>query len=126
MSGGNTLGVGQAQKLPPCKFDNWYDMLFDQNGNPKPYNAMKIKGESLDLLETEAKNIEFLQEIPEEAAPNKLVNPLPKFQSVPATPHFFDLASAYITYPDLSAEQEKYKPSASGGLLGKLTGFWRK
>jgi len=28
----------------------------------------------------------------------KLIDPLPKMKSVPATPEFFDLAGAYITY----------------------------
>jgi hypothetical protein len=29
----------------------------------------------------------------------KLVNPVPKFQSVPATPQFFDIAGTYLDYP---------------------------
>lgn len=28
----------------------------------------------------------------------KLINPLPKMKSVPATPEFFDIAGGYITY----------------------------
>ena len=52
----------------------------------------------------------------------KLVNPLPKFQSVPATPQFFDLAGAYVSYPDVSESLGKYK--AGGGLFKKITGFF--
>ena len=48
---------------------------------------------------------------------------MPKFQSVPATPQFFDLAGSYIDYPSLDEEVGKYKEKK--GLLGKLTGFWK-
>lgn len=50
------------------------------------------------------------------------MNPLPKFQSVPAAPQFIDLAGAYIKYPDLGESLNKYK--AAGGLFKKLTGFF--
>lgn len=50
---------------------------------------------------------------------------MPKFQSIPATPQFFDLAGAYNEYPDLSESINKYKQA--GGLIKKLTGlFGRK
>jgi len=52
----------------------------------------------------------------------KLVNPLPKFQSVPATPQFFDLAGAYVSYPDLAESIGKYK--VGGGLFKKITGLF--
>lgn len=31
----------------------------------------------------------------------KLINPLPKLQSVQATPQFFDMAGGYVVYPDM-------------------------
>ena len=39
----------------------------------------------------------------------KLINPLPKLQSVQATPQFFDMAGGYITYPDMEAQIKKYE-----------------
>ena len=52
----------------------------------------------------------------------KLVNPVPKFQSVPALPEFFDLAGAYIEYPNLDESIAKYK--VQGGLFSKISGFF--
>lgn len=55
----------------------------------------------------------------------KLVNPVPKFQSVPATPQFFDMAAAYVSYPDLEESLGKYRnQGAAAGLFKKLTGFF--
>ena len=55
----------------------------------------------------------------------KLVNPVPKFQSVPATPQFFDLAGTHVAYPNLEEPLAKYKSTAAaGGLFKKLTGFF--
>jgi len=39
----------------------------------------------------------------------KLINPLPKLQSVQATPQFFDMAGGYIIYPDLEVQTKKYE-----------------
>ena len=50
------------------------------------------------------------------------MNPVPKFQSVPATPQFFDLAGAYLEYPDLAEPLGKYK--TGGGLFKKITGLF--
>jgi hypothetical protein len=49
---------------------------------------------------------------------------VPKFQSVPATPQFFDLAGAYVSYPNLDDPMSKYKAQGAGGLFKKLTGFF--
>lgn len=92
---------------------------------------MQIEGERLDFLEQQGKNIKFQNIIQNEANIEnikiskhfKLVNPLPKFQSVPATPQFFDLAGAYIEYPDLQEPLIKYK-GQEGGLFKKFTGFF--
>ncbi len=85
----------------------------------------------MDFLEQQGKNIKFQNIIQNEANIEnikiskhfKLVNPLPKFQSVPATPQFFDLAGAYIEYPDLQEPLIKYK-GQEGGLFKKFTGFF--
>jgi hypothetical protein len=120
------------------KFDNLYDMLFDSNHQMKSLSLntkLKIEGERLDFLDSEGKNV-LLNEKTEndwkqssEQFQNikiskqfKLVNPLPKFQSVPATPQFFDLAGAYVKYPDLAESLGKYKQGQ--GLFKKLTGFF--
>lgn len=53
------------------------------------------------------------------------MNPVPKFQSVPATPQFFDLAGTHVAYPNLEEPLAKYKSTAAaGGLFKKLTGFF--
>jgi hypothetical protein len=52
----------------------------------------------------------------------KLVNPVPKFQSVPATPQFFDIAGTYLEYPSQEESVNKYR--ATAGLFKKLTGFF--
>lgn len=55
----------------------------------------------------------------------KLVNPVPKFQSVPATPQFIDLAGSHITYPSLEEPLSKFKTAAGGGgLFKKITGLF--
>jgi len=52
----------------------------------------------------------------------KLINPVPKFQSVPATPQFFDLASCYFNYPSVDESIEKHKVQT--GLFGAISGFF--
>lgn len=56
----------------------------------------------------------------------KLIDPLPKMKSVPATPEFFDLAGAYITYTqnqfDPEVEAKKYE--VQGGLFSAIGGFF--
>jgi len=54
----------------------------------------------------------------------KLVNPVPRFQSVPANPQFFDLAGSHLTYPSLDEPLSKFKSAAQGGLFKKITGFF--
>ena len=58
----------------------------------------------------------------------KIVNPVPKFQSVPATPQFFDMAAAHLEYPNLDESIAKYRPQGGvGGLFSRLkTGIWGK
>mmetsp|Transcript_35574 Transcript_35574/g.54370 ORF Transcript_35574/g.54370 Transcript_35574/m.54370 type:complete len:197 (-) Transcript_35574:17-607(-) len=52
----------------------------------------------------------------------KLMNPLPKLRSVPATPHLFEMAGAYITYPNAEVEAKKYE--VQGGLFSSISGFF--
>src|SRR5688572_16651026 len=121
---------GDDNKSKHVKFDNLYDLLFNNSGQAK-HNVDKklvISGDRLDFLETQAQNIQikdtFGGKNPIEldklkiSKQFKLVNPVPKFQSVPATPQFFDLAGGFITYPDLAEPLSKYK--AQGGLFKKL------
>jgi hypothetical protein len=52
----------------------------------------------------------------------KLVNPVPKFQAVPATPQFFDIAGAHLSYPSLEDALTKYK--VKGGLFSGISGWF--
>ena len=107
-------------------------MLFSNAGEPKENTSKKVvfHGDSLDFLDNAGSNITFVDtgkkavEIDKIKISKqfKLVNPVPKFQSVPATPQFFDLAGTYVGYPDLQEALGKYK--AAGGLFKKLTGFF--
>ena len=56
----------------------------------------------------------------------KLIDPLPKMKSVPATPEFFDLAGAYITYTQhgVDPEVEAKKYEVQGGLFSAIGGFF--
>jgi len=119
--------TGEGAKAKQVKFDNLYDLLFDQSGYPKEGTNKKlnINGDKLDFLENQGQNIQFTDTFDGKSAVEldklkisknfKLVNPIPKFQSVPATPQFFDLAGAYISYPNLDEPLGKYKPQ--GGLF---------
>ena len=73
-----------------------------------------VRGQTLEILETQGNAIGF-ENIDKSSAEEpfdklkwnkglKLVNPIPKFQSVPATAHLFDLAGGDIDYPDVSEE----------------------
>ena len=55
----------------------------------------------------------------------QLVNPLPKIQAVPATPHFFDVAGGYLEYPDV-AEVEAKKYEVQGSMFSAIKGFFGK
>ena len=56
----------------------------------------------------------------------KLINPLPKMKSVPATPEFFDIAGGYITYNQtgVDPEAEAAKYAVQGGLFSAIGGFF--
>ena len=52
------------------------------------------------------------------------MNPVPKFQSVPATAHLFDLAGAMIDYPDIAEEAAKFQ--VKKGISSYIGGFFGK
>ncbi|CDW82493.1 signal recognition particle 68 kda protein [Stylonychia lemnae] len=126
--------IGES-KSKQVKFDNLYDILFTSNGKKKENltKKLKITNDRLDFLESQGKNLVISSTLGERKAIEvdklkiskqfKLLNPVPKFQSVPATPQFFDLAGTYVAYPALDETIAKYKPQG-GGLLSKLTGFF--
>lgn len=127
---GNNLAAAQKQ----VKFDNLFDIVFNIAGHPKESQTKKlvIGGDRLDFLETQGQNLNFVDTVGDKKTVDidklkiskqfKLLNPVPKFQSVPATPQFFDLAGTYITYPNLEEPMGKYK--VGGGLFKKITGLF--
>jgi hypothetical protein len=131
-------GAGNQANKKEVKFDNLYDILFDGAGKPKSEEALGMKviisGEHLDFLEQTPTNIQFVEPLGGKKAVEidklkiskqfKLVNPVPKFQSVPATPHLFDLAGDQLSYPNLEEPIGKYKSAGGAGLFKKLTGFF--
>jgi hypothetical protein len=134
-------GAGNQANKREVKFDNLYDVLFDGAGKPKSEESLAMKivisGYHLDFLEQQpvGANIQFVEPLGGKKAVEieklkiskqfKLVNPVPKFQSVPATPHLFDLAGDQLSYPNLEEPIAKFKSAAgAGGLFKKLTGFF--
>ena len=89
-----------------------------------------FKGDRFDFLEQDGSNIDSQRLATKAVNVEKLklskqftlVNPVPKFQSVPATPQFFDLAGEALFYPDLTESVEKHK--VKKGLLGAIGGFF--
>ena len=115
------VDVGQSQKAT-IHLDNLYDLLFDPSGVSKTSNLNQkivIRGDTLEILESEGSAIGFesidkasMEEPFDKLKWNKglkIVNPLPKFQSVPATAHLFDLAGATIDYPELADEAAAFQ-----------------
>ena len=134
-------GAGALGAKKEVKFDNLYDVLFDGSGKPKSQESLSTKvlisGDHLDFLDKQpsGSNIQFVEPLGGGKAIEieklkiskqfKLVNPVPKFQSVPATPHLFDLAGAHVEYPSLEEPLAKYKTAqGAGGLFKKITGFF--
>ena len=93
-----------------------------------------VRGQTLEILETHGNAIGF-ENIDKSVAEEpfeklkwnkglKLVNPIPKFQSVPATAHLYDLAGQTVDYPDVTEEAATFQikkglMSAFGGFFGK-------
>ncbi len=94
-------GAGSEVHKKEVKFDNLYDLLFDGEGHPKSSEALTktvlISSQNLDFLDQNptGSNVQFLDAIGSKAIDVdklkiskqfKLINPIPKFQSVPANP----------------------------------------
>jgi hypothetical protein len=129
------MGDIKMEGAKAVKFENLYDLMFNGTAEAKSNQTKKllINGDHLDFLEQEGKNIQIVDTMGGKRTVEvekmkitrqfKLVNPVPKFQSVPATPQFFDIAGTYLEYPSQEEALNKYR--ATGGLFKKLTGFWR-
>jgi len=135
-------GSGSTANKHEVKFDNLYDVLFNGAGQIKSESSLTkkvvISGDRLDFLENGQQpggNVAFVDTLGGAKAFEvdkvkisktfKLVNPVPKFQSVPATPQFIDLAGTHLSYPSLEEPLGKYKTAAGAtGLFKKLTGFF--
>jgi hypothetical protein len=70
-----------------------------------------IEGDELDFLSSNTQKVQIKELAPQErvslsklkvSKQMKLVSFVPHFQSVPATPQFFDNASQFLDYPDVS------------------------
>jgi hypothetical protein len=96
-------GSGSTANKHEVKFDNLYDVLFNGAGQIKSESSLTkkvvISGDRLDFLENVQQpggNVAFVDTLGGAKAFEvdkvkisktfKLVNPVPKFQSVPATP----------------------------------------
>ena len=96
-------GSGSTANKHEVKFDNLYDVLFNGAGQIKSESSLTkkvvISGDRLDFLENVQRpggNVAFVDTLGGAKAFEvdkvkisktfKLVNPVPKFQSVPATP----------------------------------------
>ncbi len=135
-------GSGDQRNTQQVRFDNMYEVLFNGSGLAKSKESLNkkvvISTDRLDFLDNGSQpgsNVAFVETLNGRKAFEvekvkisktfKLVNPEPKFQSVPATPQFIDLAGAHLTYPSLEEPLSKYKSTgAAGGLFKKLTGFF--
>ena len=114
--------------------DNLFDVLFNGvAGRVKESAGKKMVfsgAQDFDVLEREGTNVQVVGGARKAVEVDKLkvskqfklINPVPRFQSIPATPQFFDVAGTYIEYPDLEEAMAKYK--AQGGFFKKFTGFF--
>lgn len=110
------IETGKKVQIKP---DNLYDMLFNSAGQLKTNTSKKLilSGESFDILENKGASVQFQELFQGKKVVEldkmklskqfKLLNPVPKFQSVPATPKFVDFAGDFIQYPSL---EEVVKP----------------
>jgi len=128
-----TVEDESSKKPSTLQIDNIYDMLFDGMGRPKEehmQDRLQFTGTQFDFLDQEGRNIETKTMATKAVDVEKLklskvlklVDPVPKFQSVPATPQFFDLASSYVEYPSLAESIERHK--VQKGLFGAISGFF--
>lgn len=104
------------------KMNSLYDLLYDESGRSKTQNLNQkvvINGPTLEILESKGNAVSFQAVAPEESQQIfdnlkwnrtlKIAEPVPSFQSVPATAHLFDLAGAEIQYDNLEAEAAQFQ-----------------
>ena len=119
------------------KYDNVYDMIYSQGSKAKLQENLS-KQVRLGDTKSQLNFLENSNQLVDEADPSlqdnvdlskvkinkqfRLISTLPKLQSVPATPQFFDIAGGYISYPSAEVEAEKYK--VQGGLFQALGGLF--
>ena len=118
------------------KADNLYDVLFDNNGLPKLNQSTKLQiTGDLNILDQEQQCVRAVDTGKPVVQVDKvkinkqfkLVDPLPKFQSVPATPQFFDLAGGYIAeYPGEDLAQEAAQYQVKQGFFSGLGSYFSR
>lgn len=129
-------------KSKVVNFDNVFDLVFNSNSmNPKQdtQKTVTIKDNNsdkarlnflgngnLNITDRADKGEEFDLSKVKLSKQFKLINPLPKMKSVPATPEFFDIAGGYITYNQngVDPEVESAKYEVQGGLFSAIGGFF--
>jgi hypothetical protein len=93
-------GAGDEANKREVRFESLYDVLFNSSGKPKPeasqHQRVLISGANLDFLEQGGSNVSFVEALGggkvvevdklKISKQFKLVNPVPKFLSVPANP----------------------------------------
>jgi hypothetical protein len=114
--------MNDSEAINSMKSENLYDMLFDSFGKPKRSENLHKKvlimndDTPMSILDNEGKSIKF-ENLGRSAIDLsklkvnrtfKMMNTVPRFQSVPATPQLFDLAGSGIKYPNLNEEGAKF------------------
>ena len=103
-----------------------FDMLYDYSGKTKVHNLNQkvlINGNKLEILESKGNAVSFQAVTAEESLKAfenmkwnktlKIANPVPQFQSVPATAHLFDLAGGELQYDSIEAEAAQFQIKSS-------------
>ena len=130
-----SVDFGQLNKAS-VPIDNLFDLLYDQSGAQKTGNLNQkivVRGQTLEILESHGNSIGF-ENLDKASASEpfdklkwnkalKIVNPIPKFQSVPATAHLFDLAGGMVDYPDLSTETATFE--IKKGYMSAIGSFFK-
>lgn len=109
------FGQDEKKNCKVVKFDNVFDLVFNSNSmnpkesaqkvvtirdasNPEKARLNFLGNDNLTIVERAEDAEEFDLSKVKLSKQFKLINPLPKMKSVPATPEFFDIAGGYITY----------------------------
>lgn len=126
---------GGDSKRAEVRLDNLYDLLYDHCGQSKAGNLNQkvvINGPTLEILESQGNAVSFAAVTSEEAElcfesmkwnkSLKIVNPVPRFQSVPATAHLFDVAGGDLDFKSIEAEAAQFKIKSS--MLSSIGSFF--